>query len=247
MNDRGILLIHGFTSDHHTMRPIAEIAESLGYVSEAPLLSGHGLTYRHLRGMCWEDWMDDVARSLASLRQRAARVVIGGFSLGGLLALATAAEHDDLDAVIALAPALRIAHPLARYAMLARGWMPFVPMGKAVAYSDPTLVVGDSSYRRLAVDAFVSFYRATHRVERMLPRVKAPLMLLHAQRDRVIRPEAATIAYNRVSSSEKQLVWLTRSGHALLNDVEAKDVLAHVRSFLASRLAETPGAAPDTP
>ena len=247
MNDRGVLLIHGFTSDHTAMQPIADIAKSLGYVTEAPLLRGHGQTYRDLRGVSWDDWMADVAEALAALRQRATRVVIAGFSMGGLLALATAAQHDDLEGVVAMAPALRIAHPLARYAMLARGWLPFVPMGKAVAYSDPAMAATDDSYSRLAVDAFVSFYRATRRVERMLPRIKAPLLVLHARRDRVIRPEAAAIAYHQVNSTEKQLVWFARSGHALLADIEAEEVLRHIRTFLASRLPPAPETVHSTP
>lgn len=239
MNDIGALLIHGFTSDQHAMRPVADLARSLGYAVETPLLRGHGRSYRDLRGASWDDWMLDVSQSLAMLRERAQRIVVAGFSMGGLLALATAAQHPDLHGVIAMAPALRIAHPLAPYAVLGRGWLRFVPMGKAVAYSDPLRALNDNSYSRLALDAFVSFYRATRRVERMLPRVKAPLLVLHAQRDRVIRPEAATITYNQVNSAEKQLVWLPRSGHALLDDVEGEDVLMHVRAFLASRLFAT--------
>jgi carboxylesterase len=236
LNDLGVLLIHGFTSDPSAMLPIARIAEALGYATEAPLLRGHGLTYRDLRGTSWDDWMADVANGLASLRQRARRIVIAGFSLGGLLALETAAQHDDLEGVIALAPALRIAHPLARYAILARGWLPFVPMGKAVAYSDPQMAKGDNSYSRLAVDAFVSFYRASRRAERSLPRITAPILVLHAVHDRVIWPEAAAMAYEGVSSNEKELVWFPRSGHALLDDVDAEEVLAHVRGFLARRV-----------
>ena len=242
MEQLGVLLIHGFTADHHGMRPIAEIAEELGLAVEMPLLRGHGLTYRDLRGVCWDDWVADVSQALAALKQRAERVIIAGFSLDGLLALATAAQHEDLDSIVALAPALRIAHPLAPLAPLARGWMSFVPMGKSVAYSDPSLAIGDTSYSRLAIDAFCSFHRATRRVERMLPRIKAPLLVVHALRDRVIRPEAATIAYNHVTSTEKQLVWLERSGHAMLDDVDAGDVLRHVRGFLAGRLAAAAGA-----
>lgn len=236
MNEFGALLVHGFTSDPSAMQKVQALAESLGYVTEAPLLRGHGLTYRDLRGVRWEDWVADVARALAALRERAQRIVIAGFSMGGLLALETAARHDDLEAVIAMAPALRIAHPLAPFAMLARGWMPFVNMGKTVAYSDPAMAQGDNSYPRLAIDAFCSFYRASRRAEHLLPRVKAPLLVLHAEHDRVIKPEAALIAYQRVNSTEKQLVWFPRSGHALLDDVDADDVLAQIRSFLARRL-----------
>ncbi|HZG67871.1 MAG TPA: alpha/beta fold hydrolase, partial [Herpetosiphonaceae bacterium] len=109
MEQLGVLLIHGFTADHHGMRPIAEIAEELGLAVEMPLLRGHGLTYRDLRGVCWDDWVADVSQALAALKQRAERVIIAGFSLDGLLALATAAQHEDLDSIVALAPALRIA------------------------------------------------------------------------------------------------------------------------------------------
>lgn len=244
MNEVGVLLIHGFTSDTSAMRPVAEVAQSLGYDIEAPLLRGHGLTYRDLRGKRWEHWMDDVSEGLAAQRRRASRIVVVGFSMGGLLALYTAAQHPDLDAVIAMAPALRIAHPLAPYAFLARGWLPYVHMGKAVAYSDPAMAVNDMTYRRLALDAFVSFYRASRRVEHMLPRITAPLLILHALRDRVIRPEAATIAYRGVRSAEKQLVWFPRSGHSLLDDVDRSDVLVHIRAFLASRVALATGTQP---
>ena len=113
-------------------------------------------------------------------------------------------------------------------------------MGKGVAYSDPAMAQGDWSYSRLALDAFVSFHRATRQIERALPRVKAPLLVMHAERDRVIRPEAAAIAYNQTSSVEKELVWLSRSGHALLDDVEAASVLAHVKAFLTRRLGSAP-------
>ncbi len=222
------------------MQPIKDIAEGLGYITEAPLLRGHGLTYHHLRGVRWEDWMADVAEALESLRERAERVVVAGFSMGGLLALDTAAQYADLDGVIALAPALRIAHPLAPYAFLGKGWLRFVNMGKSVAYSDPLMAKDDWSYRRLAIDSFVSFYRATRRIEQRLPRIKVPLLVMHAERDRVIRPEAAAIAYNQTSSTEKELVWLSRSGHALLEDVDAGAVLEHVKAFLARRLGTIP-------
>jgi carboxylesterase len=234
VSELGLVLIHGFTSDQRSMQPVVEIAESLGYAVETPLLRGHGQTYRDLRGTSWDDWMVDVSDAVAKLRTQTSRVAIVGFSMGGLLALATAAQHPDLAGIVVLAPALRIAHPMAPYAFLGRGWLRYVPMGKSVAYSDPAMAVADDSYGRLALDAFVSFYRATRKVERLLPRIKAPLLVMHALRDRVIKPEAATIAYTQVQSLDKQLVWLEHSGHSLLADVETERVLEHVRAFLSN-------------
>ncbi len=234
----GAVIVHGFTSDNRAVTPLEQIARSLGMPTETPLLRGHGGHYRDLRGCRWDDWMRDLRAARVRLRQRVDRVVLMGFSMGGLLSLASAAEQpDDVAAIVALAPALRIAHPLAPIAWLARGWMPFVPMGKAVAYSDPKLAANDDSYSRLAVDAFCSFHRATRRVERLLPRVEAPLLLAHSRRDRVIRPAAAQIVYNRVQSEDKELVWFDRCGHALLEDCDAPAVLQQVRQFLTARFA----------
>ena len=234
----GAVIVHGFTSHNGAVRPLEQIAQSLGMVTEAPLLRGHGGHYRDLRGCRCDHWMSDIRAARARLRRRVERVVLIGFSMGGLLSLASAAEEpDDVAAIVALAPALRIAHPLAPIAWLARGWMPFVPMGKTVAYSDPKLAVNDDSYHRLAVDAFCSFLRATRWVEPLLPRVQAPLLLAHSRGDRVIRPEASQIVYDRAQSKDKQLVWFDRCGHALLEDCDAPAVLQQVQQFLSARFA----------
>ncbi|HEX6291452.1 MAG TPA: alpha/beta fold hydrolase [Herpetosiphonaceae bacterium] len=233
----GAVIVHGFTSDHRAVEPLRQLAHQAGIVAETPLLRGHGGHYRDLRGTRWQHWVADVATARERLEQRVEKVVLMGFSMGGLLALASAAERPEhIAAIVALAPAVRIAHPLAPIAWMARGWMPYVPMGKAVAYSDPTLAVGDDSYHRLAVDAFCSFYYATRRVERMLPRITAPIFVAHSRRDRVIRPQASQIVYDRVKSTDKHLVWFERSGHALLDDCDSSAVLEHVQRFLQTRL-----------
>lgn len=235
-NAIGAVIVHGFTSDQRAVEPLRKIAATLGMPVDMPLLRGHGGHYRDLRGMRWDDWIADIASARQRLKQRVQRVVLMGFSMGGLLALASAAEdQSDVAGIVALAPALRIAHPLAPIAWMARGWMPYVPMGKTVAYSDPALAAADDSYPRLAVDAFCSFFYATRRVERLLPRISVPIFVAHSRQDRVIRPAAAQLAYEKVSSTDKQLVWLYRSGHALLDDCEAPVVLEHVRQFLHTR------------
>ncbi len=240
----GVLLLHGFTSNDASLAKLTAAAQSLGYVTEAPLLRGHGRTYRDLYGARWDHWRADAQAGLERLRAQVDQVVVVGFSMGGLLALEVAAQPQaDLAGVVALAPALFIAHPLAPIAWMALGWYRFLPMGKAVAYSDPALASADESYSRLATDAFVSFYRASHRIRRLLPSISAPLLLIHSLRDRVIKPISSQFAYDHVGSAEKELVWLDRTGHALMDDIEAATVVAHVRSFL-ERYVQPPTNAP---
>lgn len=238
----GAVIVHGFTSDHRAVEPLRQIAHHMGFATETPLLRGHGGHYRDLRGARWQHWLDDIAAARSRLTGRVEQVVLMGFSMGGLLTLASAAQQPDgIAAIVALAPAIRIAHPLAPIAWMARGWMPYVPMGKGVAYSDPKLAAGDDSYHRLAVDAFCSFYYATRRVEQMLPQITAPIFVAHSRRDRVIRPHSSQIVHDRVRSADKQLVWFERSGHALLDDCDSSEVLTHVQGFLQTRLGSGAG------
>ncbi|MBA3944034.1 MAG: alpha/beta fold hydrolase [Herpetosiphonaceae bacterium] len=236
----GILLLHGFTSDERSVDKLLLIAQELGYQTEAPRLRGHGLHYRDLYGKRWEHWREDVRQGYQLLRERVDQVVVVGFSMGGLLALELAAQPDvELAGVAALAPATHIAHPLAPIAWMARGWYRFLPMGKSVGYSDPDLAIADDSYPRLATDAFVSFYRASRRIRRVLPQISAPLLLIHSRRDRVIKPCSSQFAFDQVKSVTKELIWLEQSGHAMLDDIEADTVVAHVRNFLL-RFIEAP-------
>ena len=234
----GAVIVHGFTANQRGVAPLAHLAREIGLVAETPLLRGHGGRYQDLRGTQWDHWLEDVSEARRRISRHVDEVVLIGFSMGGLLALASAAQQPaGIAALVALAPAVRIAHPLAPLAWLARGWLPFVPMGKAVAYSDAALAAADDSYGRLALDAFSSFYAATRRVEQMLPQITAPMLLVHARQDRVIKPMSSQIVFERVRSTVKELVWLDRSGHALLDDCEAPIVTAHVRRFLQAQIA----------
>ncbi len=232
----GAVIVHGFTSDQRAVEPLRQLAHELGFVTEAPLLRGHGGHHRELRGVCWSDWMTDLAEARARLHKHTQRVVLIGFSMGGLLSFASAAQQAaDVAAIVALAPALRIAHPLAPVARMARGWLPFIPMGKSSGYGDQVTARRTEGYKWCAVDSFCSFYEQTHRVERVLPQIKAPVLLIHSRQDRVIRPESARIAYDGVSSADKQLIWFERSGHRLLDGADGPAVLDCVRHFLHTR------------
>jgi carboxylesterase len=243
--EAGVVLLHGLTSNLRAVAPLRALAEQLGLVVEAPMLRGHGTHPRDLRGVNWHDWMEDVALARARLRHSVPQVVLIGFSMGGLLALASAAEDPaGVAAIVTLAPALRIAHPLAPLVRLASGWMPYVPMGPVRPAGQPVRSGHDGGYDRLATDAFWSFYQATGRVERLLPQVTAPILIAHGRRDRIIRPDSALIAYDRVRSTDKQLVWLDHGTHALLRGWERQVLLEHVRCFLQTRcMAGRPTAA----
>jgi carboxylesterase len=209
------------------------MAERLGLPYRMPVLRGHGTRPEDLRGITWQNWYDDAVAALHDLRTDAEQIVICGHSMGGLVALHIAAEHSSLIAGVATTgAALRIRDPLIRLSP----FMPrFIKMWKAKpgrAFSDPSFAIHNTNYPAFPLDALVSLYRYGAIVTKMLPRVQAPLLIIHSRADQVIKPISAEIIYQRAGSCNKHIRWFERSGHEMMQDCEAAEVVTAIEEFI---------------
>jgi carboxylesterase len=81
----GVLLLHGFTGNADTMRPLQAPLEALGVEVSLPRLRGHGASPpQALIGVTWADWLADGAAALAENCTRVDRVILVGHSMGAL-------------------------------------------------------------------------------------------------------------------------------------------------------------------
>lgn len=238
----GVLILHGFTSCRATVEAVVPQAEALGLPWRLPQLRGHWTHHRDLHGVTYHDWLSDARSALGLLRREAERVAVVGLSMGGVLTLNLAAEQPHaIDSVAVLAPALRFVTPLARVSPLLARVLREWQSGGADGFSDKALAARSTNYRAFSSAAFVSLYRAGPRVERLLPQIGAPALILGARNDRVVQPACAQLVYDRIGSRQKELVWFERSGHEMLLDCEAESVAARVGRFLQQRAEAAAG------
>jgi len=81
----GVLLLHGFTGNPDTMRPLQAPLVALGVEVSLPLLRGHGASSpQALQEVTWADWLADGAAALVELCTRVDRVILVGHSMGAL-------------------------------------------------------------------------------------------------------------------------------------------------------------------
>ncbi|MGH9021099.1 MAG: alpha/beta hydrolase [Acidimicrobiales bacterium] len=92
--DVGVVVLHGFTGNPVSMRPMAEALAGAGYAVELPRLPGHGTTIEDLLTHTWEDWTGEAARAFDDLAARCARVAVVGLSMGGALTADLATRRD---------------------------------------------------------------------------------------------------------------------------------------------------------
>ncbi len=228
----GVLVLHGLTSSLASVTPIADRIAQHGIPCAVPWLRGHGTRPEDLIGVTWRDWHADASAALDTLLVQCDYAAVVGLSMGALVALHLALERPErLRAVVAVAPALRQAHPLAPLVPFVAPFRRFLTV-PARGYSEATRAQLAQGYSRLPTSAFLSLVAYARWLEPRLAAVRTPTLIVQSRVDRVIRPDSATRIHARLGCVDKQLCWFERSGHEMLVDCEADAVLDVVEAFV---------------
>lgn len=228
--EQGVLLIHGFTGSPAEMRLLGESLHSKGYTVFAPRLCGHGTTVEEMSKTKWFHWYSGVEDGFHILKSTCKSVAVVGLSMGGLLAFMLAAEHP-IAKVVSLCTPIYIADKRLDMLPMYRMFREYVPKKRKV-YMDlsPKYSVG---YCETPLSSLSSLVELIEQVDRLLPTIKIPLLIVQARWEHTVQPRSATHIYDKVGSSEKQLVWLEKSGHVVTLDVERELVFQHIIHFLS--------------
>jgi len=89
----GVLLIHGLGGTPVEMRYVANGIAGAGHTVHVPQLAGHCSTVSDLMATRWQDWYASVEQEHRILRETCDTIVVGGLSMGAILALHHAANY----------------------------------------------------------------------------------------------------------------------------------------------------------
>jgi carboxylesterase len=227
----GVLLSHGFTATSAEVRLLGGYLHERGYTVAGPLLPGHGTTIEEMNRCHWQDWVKGVEQTYQELARRCQKIVVGGESMGGLLALFLAAEHPEAAAVLAYAPAV---HSTTKIVRLAASVMaPFV------AYKTwppgPKTVVDErwKGYPAQPIKAAVQLFHLQEEVNRRLSSIRQPVLVVQGRLDRSIFPDCPKLVMVKVRSEIKEVHWMDNSEHCVLLDQEWEKVAEITGKFLA--------------
>jgi carboxylesterase len=239
--DRGILLLHGLTGSPYDMRWLGLQLAAAGYAVAAPVMAGHGGTVDDLARVGWPDWVAGAGAALDRLRARCRTVLVVGQSMGGLCALHLAATRpDEITAVASLAAPLWLTGLSARVArwVAPGGWLhDRVRVLPKIGGSDVSVRAERRTGHglpQIPAPSLVELAGLMPEVDRRLPDLRRPLLVLHGQRDGTA--PLACAAHIAARARAERLRILARSQHVLTLDVDRLAVATEVAQFARRHL-----------
>ena len=234
----GVVVVHGFTANALSTRPLGQRLAAAGYSVEVPLLPGHGTSARDLARTRYSDWYGTAALAVETLARGCDHVIVVGHSMGGTIALDLAASGTDRLAGVVTINALVLGRDelLARLAPYLQHVVPFVPRDAAGMPTDDIAKPGvsEESYRWVSARAAQSLIEQLPRVRSALASVTCPALVVVSSEDHTVDPRNSAAIVEGLGSSQVETLRCERSYHAPLLDYDATLVEGEVLRFVAS-------------
>jgi carboxylesterase len=199
----GVLLIHGLGGTPVEMRYVAQGLARAGYTVHVPQLAGHCATPEELWATTWQHWYESVEEEHGRLRERCSKIVVGGLSMGAILALHHAVQYsDEVSALTLYAPSLwldgwGIPWYSSLFRLITQRWFaqifPFAerdPWGikdpRIRALIEQVIKSGDSSQAGVAAvpgSLMLELRWLVQRVKDEIAKIKQPTLIVHPRED----------------------------------------------------------------
>jgi carboxylesterase len=227
----GVLVLHGFTGNPLSMRPLAEGCAAAGYSVELPRLPGHGTTLADMMTTTWKDWSQSAFESFDELASRSEVVAIVGLSMGGGLAALVAESRPKVAGCVFINPWFSPLNP-----ELLDGLNQLIEAGvetlEAIGSDIKKESASESAYDATPLVCTKSACDGLTAVRANLAKITTPSLLLTSRIDHTVSWERGEDIVAMSSGPVKQ-IWLEDSYHVATLDNDAELVESSTLAFLA--------------
>ena len=225
----GVLVLHGFTGNPGTMRPLADALTDAGFSVELPRLPGHGTVVEDMLPTRFADWSATAEAAYLDLAARCERVVVAGLSMGGTLTCWLAARHPEVAGIVCVNALVEPQDPsvaeVAR-SMLDAGETLAPGIGSDIA--DPA--AHETAYEGMPLAPALSVFDAVEALQDDLPRIACPVLVMTSPQDHVVPPSNSDHLARSVAGPVER-VTLARSYHVATLDYDKDEIAARTVDF----------------
>ncbi len=238
----GLLVLHGFTGNPQSMRPLAQALAAQGYTVDLPLLPGHGTAIEDMVPTRWNDYAEAADAAYRRLAGRCDEVALVGLSMGGTLACWLAEHHAEVRGMVLVNPF--VDPPADTFRDVLRG---VLDSGTEIAPGVGSDIAKEGSvelaYAGTPVAAVLSLFDGIDGVAGRLDHIRCPVLLLSSREDHVVPSSSGDLLVAQLGGSVER-VWLEHSYHVATLDHDAAVVEARAVAFIADVLGAATGMVP---
>lgn len=221
----GVLLLHGFGGGPWEVAPLADYLRHQGFKVSTPRIPGlSGDQRREMRRADTGDWISAAARAYEDLRRQSDRVILAGFSTGGLIAVHLALKHPP-EAVVFISTPVR--HwDLKRILLNLR---------QDLAERQPEhLKFYLKSAVKFPLKALLAFKHLQRQTKPLFGQLSCPVLILQGKDDDTVHWKSAAFICRRLRSAghSPSLHYYEPAGHVMLLGPAAQMAKERVLKFI---------------
>ncbi len=230
----GVLVLHGFTGNPQSMRPLAEALAAAGYTVARPLPPGPGPVVEDMLPTRWADWSGAAETAYTKLAAACDEVAIVALSVGGTLACWLAEHHPEVRGLALVNPFIDA--PVESFRDVMRGILDSgVEVAPGVGSDIKKEGVAELAYPGTPIAAGLSLFEGIDATAADLGRISCPVLLLSSRNDHVVPSSSGDVLQAGVAGPIER-VWLEDSYHVATLDNDAEEVTRRVLTFVAGVL-----------
>jgi esterase/lipase len=167
------------------------------------------------------------------------KIIMIGFSMGGLLTLLSASKKindSKLSAIISINSALKLNNFASKFAKGFKMYNDILEnfnIHKAqLEYIDDQPENPDINYSRNYISAIVQLEKVMEECQKNLSLITCPTLVIQADNDPVVNPISGQNIYNKINSRHKVLSMLEFKNHVIIHGLGTQKVFNEIKNFL---------------
>lgn len=231
-----ILLIHGYMAAPEEMKAFAHYLHEKSFTVYVPRLKGHGTAPEDLAETTYEQWIESVEEAFIVLRHSCKKIIVGGFSTGAGLALELSTRLDDIEAVFAVAPPMRL-QDLGSY------FVPAIDAWNAMIKKIRLDAIAKEFIENHPENPHINYIRnpiaGIHQLEKLMeylePKLKTiakPTLVVQSRKDPVVNPRGTLKLFNRLGTDIKEYYIFDYDRHGILIGEGVKRIYKAIEMFI---------------
>jgi len=224
----GVLFIHGFTGGTFEVRPFVNyLRMKTDWLISTPTLPGHGVKLDLRKGSA-NSWLMEAEIAIRKLQREVDRVIVVGFSMGGLIAMFLALRYR-VDKLVLLSAAAKYISP--RHLLQDAGVM----LAESVTKKYPPNTFYHLYPYKLThtpLRATFEFLRIVKTVAPYYDRIDTPVCIVQGMKDGIVPFSAAEHLYRTLASEKKVFIKSALGKHHICYSDDCDNWFNEVFEFL---------------